>query len=64
LLMFVIFALKDPSNNGVGKVCSTAELNECDILIGIVERQVVSTMHVLPHIRTWSMFRMGDRLCD
>jgi hypothetical protein len=63
LLMFVVFALKDPSNNGVPKVCFSV-MKHASQLIRSIERQMVSVVSVLPHLWTRFLFWLGNRLCD
>jgi glycerol uptake facilitator-like aquaporin len=63
LLMFVVFALKDPSNNGVPKVCFFV-MKHVSQLIRSIERQMVSVVSVLPHLWTRFLFWLGNRLCD
>ena len=63
LLMFVIFALKDPSNNGVPKV-GIAAVSRGMMLMMFIERQVVPVMPLLSHLRSRVMLRMADWLRD
>jgi aquaglyceroporin related protein len=63
LLIFVIFALKDPSNNGVPKVWHKQHESRNGLTI-VAERQVVPPMSILPHFWTGVVFWLGDRVCD
>ena len=64
LLMFVIFALKDPSNNGVPKVRHLRSR----ILISAnsieTERQMVSVVSFLLNLRSWCLLWLGNRICN
>jgi glycerol uptake facilitator-like aquaporin len=64
LLMFVIFALKDPSNNGVGKVGTPFSSLAAPSTYMLLERQMVPTVFVLPHLWARRVFRLRDRIRD
>jgi aquaglyceroporin related protein len=64
LLMFVIFALKDPSNNGVGKVSTPISSLAASNTHMLLERQMVPIVFVLPHLWARRVFRLGDRIRD
>ena len=63
LLMFVIFALKDPSNNGVPKVSFRRRATVLVKLTIYVERQMVPTLFILLDLRTWILLWLADGLC-
>lgn len=63
LLMFVVFALKDQSNNGLPKVRSFEWALLGSRANRSTGRQMVSTLPVLSHLRTRGMLWVGDRLC-
>jgi aquaglyceroporin related protein len=60
LLVFVVFALKDPTNNGVPKVRSAIPGSPESKLTPSSGRQMVPVDSVLPHVRYGIVLWLGD----